>query len=56
MNMIKINVLYSSRGNQINIAQVTILQVLFTNQINSNVGFLNQSDCLKNQNQWVSIY
>ena len=34
------NALYNSRGNQINIAQITILQLLFTNQIKSNVGFL----------------
>ena len=27
------NALYNSRGNQINIAQITILQLLFTNQI-----------------------
>ena len=33
------NALYNSRGNQINIAQITILQLLFTNQIKSNVGF-----------------
>ena len=33
------NALYSSRGNQINIAQITILQLLFTNQIKSIVGF-----------------
>ena len=54
--MNKVDVLYNSRGNQMNIAQITILQVLFTNQINSNVCFLNQSDCLKNQDQWVSTY
>ena len=30
------NALYNTRGNQINIAQITILQVLFYNQINSN--------------------
>ena len=33
------NALYNSRGNQINIAQITILQLLFTNEIKSNVGF-----------------
>ena len=33
------NALYNSRGNQINIAQVTIIRILFTNQIKSNVGF-----------------
>ena len=33
------NALYNSRRNQINIAQITILQLLFTNQIKSNVGF-----------------
>ena len=33
------NALYNSRGNQINIAQSTILQLLFTNQIKPNVGF-----------------
>ena len=36
---IRSNALYNSRGNQINIAQITILQLLFTNQIKSNVGF-----------------
>ena len=30
------NALYNSRGNQINIAQITILQLLLTNQIKSN--------------------
>ena len=30
------NALFSSRGNQMDIAQITILQLLFTNQINSN--------------------
>jgi len=33
------NALYNSRGNKINIAQITILQLLFTNQIKSNIGF-----------------
>ena len=33
------NALYNSRGNQINIAQITILQLLFTIHIKSNVGF-----------------
>ena len=33
------NAFYNSRGNQITIAQITILQLLFTNQIKSNVGF-----------------
>ena len=32
--------LYNFRGNQINNAQITILQSLFTNEIKSNVGFL----------------
>jgi len=35
----KILKLVYSRGNQINIAQITILQLLFTNQGKSNVGF-----------------
>ena len=30
------NALYNSNGNQINITQITTLQLLFTNQINSN--------------------
>ena len=34
------NALDNSRGNQINIAQITILQLLFTNQIKSSIGFL----------------
>ena len=34
------NALYNSRRNQINIAQITIWQLLFTNQIKSSVGFL----------------
>ena len=33
------NAPYNSRGNQINIAQLTILQVWFTIQIKSNVSF-----------------
>ena len=48
------NALDNSRGNQINIAQITILQLLFTNQIKSSVGFLMRGENRSTQQKKLS--